>query len=76
MSMSVVICDRQFGVSHVAKVTVVYEVVVYEQKSSQQETLNSIALSPTVPQIDELPEGAVKPPANKYPIFFFGTHET
>lgn len=68
--------DRQFGVSHVAKVTVVYEVVVYEQKSSQQEALNSIALSPTVPQIDELPEGAVKPPANKYPIFFFGTHET
>ena len=27
-------------------------------------------------RIDELPEGAVKPPANKYPIFLFGTHET
>lgn len=27
-------------------------------------------------RIDELPEGAVKPPANKHPIFFFGTHET
>ncbi|XP_066219478.1 hepatoma-derived growth factor-related protein 3-like [Saccopteryx leptura] len=26
--------------------------------------------------IDELLEGAVKPPANKYPIFFFGTQET
>nr|XP_002126354.1 hepatoma-derived growth factor-related protein 2-like [Ciona intestinalis] len=27
-------------------------------------------------RIDDLPEGAVKPPARKYPIFFFGTHET
>ncbi|NWS72943.1 PSIP1 factor, partial [Crotophaga sulcirostris] len=26
--------------------------------------------------VDEVPEGAVKPPANKMPIFFFGTHET
>ena len=27
-------------------------------------------------QIDELPEGAVKPPKGKFPIFFYGTHET
>lgn len=27
-------------------------------------------------RIDELSEGAVKSPSNKYPIFFFGTHET
>uniref|UniRef100_A0A8C9QJT5 PWWP domain-containing protein n=1 Tax=Spermophilus dauricus TaxID=99837 RepID=A0A8C9QJT5_SPEDA len=27
-------------------------------------------------RIDELPEGAMKPPANKDPISFFGTHET
>lgn len=27
-------------------------------------------------QIDEVPDGAVKPPNAKFPIFFFGTHET
>ena len=27
-------------------------------------------------QVDEVPDGAVKPPTNKLPIFFFGTHET
>lgn len=27
-------------------------------------------------QIDEVPDGAVKPSNIKYPIFFFGTHET
>ncbi|XP_013158005.1 PC4 and SFRS1-interacting protein [Falco biarmicus] len=27
-------------------------------------------------RVDEVPEGAVKPPANKMLIFFFGTHET
>lgn len=27
-------------------------------------------------RIDELPEGAVKSPSNKFPVFFFGTHET
>lgn len=27
-------------------------------------------------RIDELPEGAVKSPSNKFQIFFFGTHET
>ncbi|XP_035751473.1 PC4 and SFRS1-interacting protein [Egretta garzetta] len=27
-------------------------------------------------QVDEVPDGAVKPPTNKMPIFFFGTHET
>lgn len=27
-------------------------------------------------RIDDPPEGAVKPPKGKYPIFFYGTHET
>ncbi|XP_029461761.1 PC4 and SFRS1-interacting protein isoform X2 [Rhinatrema bivittatum] len=27
-------------------------------------------------RVDEIPDGAVKPPTNKMPIFFFGTHET
>ncbi|NXS55408.1 HDGR2 protein, partial [Brachypteracias leptosomus] len=27
-------------------------------------------------RIDDIADGAVKPPPNKYPIFFFGTHET
>ncbi|KAG8127032.1 putative Hepatoma-derived growth factor-related protein [Naja naja] len=27
-------------------------------------------------RIDDIIDGAVKPPPNKYPIFFFGTHET
>ncbi|NXS61261.1 PSIP1 factor, partial [Brachypteracias leptosomus] len=27
-------------------------------------------------RVDEVPDGAVKPPANKMLIFFFGTHET
>ncbi|EPY78375.1 hypothetical protein CB1_001096006 [Camelus ferus] len=27
-------------------------------------------------RVDEVPDGAVKPPTNKLPIFFFGTHET
>ena len=26
--------------------------------------------------VDEVPDGAVKPPTNKLSIFFFGTHET
>ncbi|XP_064424436.1 hepatoma-derived growth factor-related protein 2 isoform X2 [Latimeria chalumnae] len=27
-------------------------------------------------RIDDIADGAVKPPPNKYPIFFYGTHET
>eukprot|EP00106_Octopus_bimaculoides_P008649 XP_014776091.1 PREDICTED: enolase-phosphatase E1-like [Octopus bimaculoides] len=27
-------------------------------------------------RIDDLPDGAVKPPKGKFPIFFYGTHET
>ena len=27
-------------------------------------------------RVDEVPDGAVKPPTNKLPIFFFGTRET
>ncbi|XP_021570661.1 PC4 and SFRS1-interacting protein-like isoform X2 [Carlito syrichta] len=27
-------------------------------------------------RVDEVPDGAVKPPTNKLPIFFFGTHKT
>ncbi|XP_053317765.1 hepatoma-derived growth factor-related protein 2 [Spea bombifrons] len=27
-------------------------------------------------RIDDVADGAVKPPPNKYPIFFYGTHET
>uniref|UniRef100_A0A7M4ENN8 Uncharacterized protein n=1 Tax=Crocodylus porosus TaxID=8502 RepID=A0A7M4ENN8_CROPO len=31
---------------------------------------------PPTAGIDDIADGAVKPPPNKYPIFFFGTHET
>ncbi|XP_063151116.1 PC4 and SFRS1-interacting protein isoform X3 [Candoia aspera] len=36
----------------------------------------SNALMRTKVKVDEVPDGAVKPPTNKMPIFFFGTHET
>ncbi|XP_043778558.1 hepatoma-derived growth factor-related protein 3 isoform X1 [Cervus elaphus] len=44
--------------------------------AEDQSPLYSGAAAADFLKIDELPEGAVKPPANKYPIFFFGTHET
>ncbi|XP_010829317.1 PREDICTED: hepatoma-derived growth factor-related protein 3 [Bison bison bison] len=46
------------------------------QEAEDQSPLHSGAAAADFLKIDELPEGAVKPPANKYPIFFFGTHET
>uniref|UniRef100_A0A8C5ZX08 Uncharacterized protein n=1 Tax=Marmota marmota marmota TaxID=9994 RepID=A0A8C5ZX08_MARMA len=51
------------------------EPILYSLVSSAT-PISDFASSALISSIDELPEGAVKPPANKYPIFFFGTHET
>ncbi|KAJ7406274.1 Lens epithelium-derived growth factor [Willisornis vidua] len=37
---------------------------------------SNVCSQPRNPIVDEVPDGAVKPPMNKMPIFFFGTHET
>uniref|UniRef100_A0A8C9CDE2 PC4 and SFRS1-interacting protein n=1 Tax=Phocoena sinus TaxID=42100 RepID=A0A8C9CDE2_PHOSS len=37
---------------------------------------NVLKERPRPRQVDEVPDGAAKPPTNKLPIFFFGTHET